>query len=124
MNVNRVTMTCVAFILGVLPLAISTGADSASRQSIGIRVISGILAATALAIIFVPLFVFSDGDARETRRRRLGANAADVIDRQTKFRRSLDHGRQQASRARDTTSIKKPLKWRRDHKGSAVSHLA
>ena len=49
-------MTSLAFILGVLPLAISTGAGSASRHSIGTGVIGGMLAATLLAILFVPLF--------------------------------------------------------------------
>ena len=45
-----------AFILGVVPLATSTGAGSASRHSIGMGVIGGMLTATILAIIFVPLF--------------------------------------------------------------------
>ena len=51
-----IVMTSLAFILGVLPLALSTGAGSASRHSIGTGVIGGMIAATALAIIFVPLF--------------------------------------------------------------------
>jgi multidrug efflux pump len=51
-----IIMTSLAFILGVLPLAISTGAGSSSRHSIGTGVIGGMVAATALAIIFVPLF--------------------------------------------------------------------
>ncbi len=51
-----IVMTSLAFILGVLPLAISTGAGSASRHSIGTGVIGGMIAATALAIVFVPLF--------------------------------------------------------------------
>jgi multidrug efflux pump len=49
-------MTSLAFILGVMPLAISTGAGSASRHSIGTGVIGGMIAATAIAILFVPLF--------------------------------------------------------------------
>ena len=51
-----IIMTSLAFILGVLPLAISTGAGSASRHSIGTGVIGGMLAATFVAIFFVPLF--------------------------------------------------------------------
>jgi multidrug efflux pump len=51
-----IIMTSLAFILGVLPLAISTGAGSASRHSIGTGVIGGMLAATFIAILFVPLF--------------------------------------------------------------------
>jgi multidrug efflux pump len=51
-----IVMTSLAFILGVLPLAISTGAGSASRHSIGTGVVGGMIAATGLAILFVPLF--------------------------------------------------------------------
>jgi multidrug efflux pump subunit AcrB len=51
-----IIMTSLAFVLGVLPLAISTGAGSASRHSIGTGVIGGMLAATFLAIFFVPVF--------------------------------------------------------------------
>lgn len=51
-----IIMTSLCFILGVSPLALSTGAGAASRHSIGTGVIGGMLAATALAIIFVPLF--------------------------------------------------------------------
>ncbi|MBX9740073.1 MAG: multidrug efflux RND transporter permease subunit [Beijerinckiaceae bacterium] len=51
-----IIMTSLAFILGVVPLAISTGAGSASRHSIGTGVIGGMLAATFLAIFFVPMF--------------------------------------------------------------------
>jgi multidrug efflux pump len=51
-----IVMTSLAFILGVLPLAVSTGAGSASRHSIGTGVIGGMVAATAIAILFVPLF--------------------------------------------------------------------
>jgi multidrug efflux pump len=51
-----IVMTSLAFILGVLPLATSTGAGSASRHSIGTGVIGGMIAATFVAILFVPLF--------------------------------------------------------------------
>ncbi len=51
-----IIMTSLAFVLGVLPLAISTGAGSASRHSIGTGVIGGMLMATFVAILFVPLF--------------------------------------------------------------------
>jgi multidrug efflux pump len=49
-------MTSLAFILGCVPLALSSGAGAASRHSIGTGVIGGMLGATILAIFFVPLF--------------------------------------------------------------------
>jgi len=51
-----IVMTSLAFILGVLPLAVSTGAGSASRHSIGTGVIGGMLAATFIATFFIPMF--------------------------------------------------------------------
>jgi multidrug efflux pump len=51
-----IVMTSLAFILGVVPLAVSTGAGAASRHSIGTGVIGGMLAATFIAVLFVPLF--------------------------------------------------------------------
>lgn len=51
-----IIMTSLAFILGVFPLVIATGAGAASRNSIGTGVFGGMLAATFLAIFFVPLF--------------------------------------------------------------------
>lgn len=51
-----IIMTSMAFILGVVPLVLATGAGAASRNSIGTGVFGGMLAATFLAILFVPLF--------------------------------------------------------------------
>jgi multidrug efflux pump subunit AcrB len=51
-----IVMTSLAFVLGVLPLAIASGAGSAARRSMGTGVVGGMLAATAIATIFVPLF--------------------------------------------------------------------
>ncbi|MDE5602568.1 MAG: multidrug efflux RND transporter permease subunit [Helicobacter sp.] len=51
-----IVMTSLAFTIGVLPLAISTGAGSASRHAIGTGVIGGMLAATFIATLFIPLF--------------------------------------------------------------------
>ncbi|SDY02177.1 multidrug efflux RND transporter permease subunit [Nitrosomonas sp. Nm33] len=51
-----IVMTSMAFILGVFPLVIASGAGAASRNSIGTGVFGGMLAATFLAIFFVPLF--------------------------------------------------------------------
>jgi multidrug efflux pump subunit AcrB len=49
-------MTSLAFILGVVLLATSDGADPAGQNAIGIGVIGGMIAATTLGILFVPLF--------------------------------------------------------------------
>ena len=51
-----IVMTSMAFMLGVLPLAISTGAGSASQRAIGTGVIGGSLVGTVLAVFFVPIF--------------------------------------------------------------------
>jgi len=51
-----VIMTSLAFTMGVTPLAIATGAGAASQNAIGIAVIGGMLGATFLAILFVPMF--------------------------------------------------------------------
>ncbi len=51
-----IVMTSLAFVLGVVPLAISTGAGSASRHAIGTGVIGGMLAATFVATFFIPMF--------------------------------------------------------------------
>jgi multidrug efflux pump len=52
-------MTSMAFILGVLPLAIATGAGAGGRVAIGTGVIGGMLTATILAVFLVPVFFIS-----------------------------------------------------------------
>ncbi len=49
-------MTSFAFILGVLPLVLATGAGANARKSLGISVFSGMIASTCLAVLFVPSF--------------------------------------------------------------------
>lgn len=56
MRLRPILMTSLAFILGVLPLATSSGAGASSRVAIGTGVIGGMVSATVLAIFFVPLF--------------------------------------------------------------------
>ncbi|MCC6535295.1 MAG: multidrug efflux RND transporter permease subunit [Burkholderiales bacterium] len=51
-----IVMTSIAFVFGVLPLAIATGAGAAARRSMGTGVVGGMLLATFVATIFVPLF--------------------------------------------------------------------
>jgi multidrug efflux pump len=56
LRLRPILMTSLAFIAGVAPLAVSTGAGAASQNDIGTGVIGGMLSATVLAIFFVPLF--------------------------------------------------------------------
>src|SRR4051812_11631831 len=51
-----IVMTSLAFVLGVMPLMIATGAGAGARRSMGTGVVGGMLAATFIATIFVPLF--------------------------------------------------------------------
>ncbi len=82
-RLRPILMTSFAFIFGVLPLAISTGAGANSRIAIGTSVIGGMLTATILAIFYIPLFFVlvrrgvRDGLAsiRERMRRRRTAEA-------------------------------------------------
>ncbi|MBK5375583.1 efflux RND transporter permease subunit EmhB [Pseudomonas sp. TH08] len=78
MRLRPIIMTSLAFVLGVVPLAISTGAGSGSQHAIGTGVIGGMLTATILAIFWVPLFFVTvssigqrknadqEGDTKET----------------------------------------------------------
>jgi len=59
-----ILMTSLAFILGVLPLAISTGAGAGARHAVGTGVVGGMLAATFLAVFFIPLFFHWVSDRR------------------------------------------------------------
>ncbi|MNO47211.1 Multidrug resistance protein MexB [compost metagenome] len=71
MRLRPIVMTSLAFILGVLPLTISSGAGSGSQHAIGTGVIGGMFTATVLAIFWVPLFyvlvstMFKDRATRE-----------------------------------------------------------
>ena len=76
-----IVMTSMAFILGVLPLAIATGAGSAAQRAIGTGVMGGMIVGTFLAVFFVPLFFvvvrsLFKGSARE--RERAAEHAAEA----------------------------------------------
>jgi hydrophobe/amphiphile efflux-1 (HAE1) family protein len=83
-----ILMTSLAFIFGVLPLAISSGAGAGARHSVGTGVMGGMLAATFLAIFFVPLF-FKLITGRQFSERR----TTDQI------KAEVEHARQQAHEA-------------------------
>ncbi|NUU36861.1 efflux RND transporter permease subunit [Pseudomonas sp. C2B4] len=57
-RLRPIVMTSLAFILGCVPLAIAVGASENSRHSIGTGVIGGMLAATVIAVFFIPLFYY------------------------------------------------------------------
>jgi len=59
LRLRPIVMTSLAFILGCIPLAIASGASSASRQSLGTGVIGGMLGATVIAIFFIPMFFWA-----------------------------------------------------------------
>jgi multidrug efflux pump len=69
-----ILMTSFAFILGVVPLAIATGAGSASQNAVGLGVLGGMLAATPLAMIFVPTFFVVVLTLFKTKPKLLGAH--------------------------------------------------
>jgi multidrug efflux pump len=56
LRLRPIVMTSLAFILGCVPLAIASGASSASRRSLGTGVIGGMLGATVIAMFFIPMF--------------------------------------------------------------------
>jgi hydrophobe/amphiphile efflux-1 (HAE1) family protein len=64
-----IIMTSLAFVLGVLPLALSTGAGSAARRSMGTGVLGGMLLATLVAVVFIPLFFLWVSRGRSGRER-------------------------------------------------------
>ena len=68
-----IVMTSFAFILGVLPLVLATGAGASSRKSIGITVFSGMLASTCIAVLFVPSFFVVFQRIHEWRQQRKAA---------------------------------------------------
>lgn len=71
-----IVMTSLAFILGVVPLVLASGAGAAARISLGLAVLSGMIASTCLAVLFVPPFFVLLQAAEERLRPRLAAPAA------------------------------------------------
>jgi multidrug efflux pump subunit AcrB len=91
-----IIMTSLAFILGVVPLAFSTGAGAGARVSAGTGVMGGMLAATFLAIFFVPFF-FKLITERKVREERSEQQLRDEVAEGE--RRSAEHHRQLAAEA-------------------------
>lgn len=76
LRLRPILMTAFAFILGVVPLMLATGAGAASRQSIGTTVFGGMLAATVLTLLLVPVFYAVIERIRERRAVEAPAHAA------------------------------------------------
>jgi HAE1 family hydrophobic/amphiphilic exporter-1 len=74
-----ILMTSLAFILGVLPLLLATGAGANARRSLGISVFSGMIASTCLAVLFVPSFFVVLQRADEWRKRKGQPTAGEKI---------------------------------------------
>jgi hydrophobic/amphiphilic exporter-1 (mainly G- bacteria), HAE1 family len=71
-----IIMTSFAFILGVVPLVTATGAGANARASLGLSVLTGMLASTCLAVIFVPSFFVIVQRYEEWRKARISHPAA------------------------------------------------
>ncbi len=74
-RLRPILMTSLAFILGVLPLALADGAGSGSQNAIGVGVMGGMIAATILGIFFIPVFFVAVLRLFEARSRGIGRRA-------------------------------------------------
>jgi hydrophobe/amphiphile efflux-1 (HAE1) family protein len=79
MRFRAVMMTSIAFILGLLPLVIATGAAQISRRGVGTAVFGGMLAASSIGIFLVPMLYVVFQTAREGLKSRLGGAAPEPI---------------------------------------------
>jgi len=74
MRLRPIVMTSLAFVLGVLPLAIASGAGAGAQNAIGVAIIGGVVAATLLGVLLVPVFF-----VLVTRRRRAASPTAPAV---------------------------------------------
>jgi len=82
LRLRPILMTSLAFILGVLPLALATGAGSGSQKAIGTGVIGGMLTATVLGVYFVPVFfvlVYRFATSKKTPAAPMNNNTAESV---------------------------------------------
>ena len=105
LRLRPILMTSLAFILGVLPMALATGAGSGSQRAIGTGVIGGMLTATVLAVFFVPVFfvIIYDLTARMQTRHdaRLLARAAAAAEQTAVVDASFDNANSVSSNNSD-----------------------
>ena len=102
-----IVMTSLAFILGVVPLAFSSGAGAGARVSAGTGVMGGMLAATFLAIFFVPLFFKLISDRKLRENRSAAELHAEVVEGE---RRSTEMHARLAAEAATTVHVRKGQK--------------
>jgi multidrug efflux pump subunit AcrB len=74
MRFRAVMMTSIAFILGLLPLVVATGAAEISRRGVGTAVFGGMLAASSIGIFLVPMLYVAFQRLRESAKSRFGNN--------------------------------------------------
>jgi multidrug efflux pump subunit AcrB len=80
LRLRPILMTSFAFILGVLPLVIASGASSGARRALGTAVFGGMLASTLLAIFIVPvLFVVIESIARRNKKTPREEPVAEIV---------------------------------------------
>jgi multidrug efflux pump subunit AcrB len=77
MRFRAVMMTSIAFILGLLPLVIATGAAELSRRAVGTAVFGGMLAASSIGIFLVPMLYVTFQELRERVKARFGGSGKD-----------------------------------------------
>ena len=82
MRFRAVMMTSVAFVLGLVPLVVATGAAQISRRDVGTPVFAGMLTASAFGIFLIPMLYVTFQTGRERVKTRLGmAGRAPVLER-------------------------------------------
>ncbi|WMN60109.1 multidrug efflux RND transporter permease subunit [Pseudoalteromonas xiamenensis] len=87
-----IIMTSLAFILGVVPLVFSSGAGAGARHSVGTGVMGGMMAATFLAVFFVPLFFYWLTTRRVTEKRSRDELANEIAEHHKKEHVDTDEG--------------------------------
>jgi len=85
-----ILMTSLAFILGVMPLAFSSGAGAGARTAVGTGVMGGMLAATFLAIFFVPMFFKLITDRHLTEKRSTAQIRAEIQQHKAELERAAE----------------------------------
>jgi multidrug efflux pump subunit AcrB len=77
MRFRAVMMTSIAFILGLLPLVVATGAAQISRRGVGTAVFGGMLAASSIGIFMIPMLYVTFQSLRERVKKRFGRSSND-----------------------------------------------